>query len=163
MTEGQLRWMVEKSIGPEALEVGCGYGVLAERLAGRGDLKVTATDLSAENVEVVRERMQAERVTLDLQVADVERLPFPDKSFDTTLCAHTLEHVRNFEKAVAELVRVTRRRLLIVVPCQRYYRYTIDYHLHFFSEPEQLILRIGLPRYQCERVNGDLCYQADLQ
>jgi ubiquinone/menaquinone biosynthesis C-methylase UbiE len=163
MTEGQIRWMVEKAIGPEVLEVGCGYGVLAERLAERSDLKVTATDLSAENVEVVRQRMKTDGVAVNLQVADVERLPFSDKSFDTTLCAHTLEHVRYFEKAVAELLRVTRRRLLIVVPCQRYYRYTIDYHLHFFSEPEQLILRIGLPHYHCERVNGDLCYLADLQ
>ena len=163
MTEGQIRWMVEHALGPEVLEVGCGYGVLAERLAGRGDLKVTATDLSSENVEVVRQRMRDVGVDLDLQVADVERLPFADKSFDTTLCAHTLEHVRNFEKAVTELVRVTRRRLLIVVPCQRYYRYTIDYHLHFFSEPEQLVLRVGLPHPHCERVNGDLCYQADLQ
>ena len=71
-------------------------------------------------------------------------------------------HVRHFEKAVAELVRVTRRRLLVVVPCQRYYRYTIDYHLHFFPEPEQLILRMGLPRYHCLEVGGDLCYQAEM-
>ncbi len=44
----------------------------------------------------------------------------------------------------------------------RYYRYTIDYHLHFFPEPEQLILRMKLPRYCCEKVTGDLCYYADL-
>src|SRR6516164_3481561 len=74
MTEGQIRWMVEHALGPEVLEVGCGYG------------------------ELVRRRMQEAGVALDLQVADVERLPFADKSFDTTLCAHTLEHVRNFEK-----------------------------------------------------------------
>ena len=63
---------------------------------------------------------------------------------------------------MAELRRVTRRRLLIVVPCQRYYRYTIDYHLHFFPEPQQFILRMGLPNYHCEKIDGDLCYWADL-
>jgi ubiquinone/menaquinone biosynthesis C-methylase UbiE len=163
MTEGQLRWMVRQAIGPDVLEVGCGYGVLAERLGGRGDLKVIATDLSPANIEILRRRAQATGVSMDLRVADVEKLPFPDKCFDTTLCAHTLEHVRRFEKAVAELVRVTRRRLLVVVPCQRYYRYTIDYHLHFFSEPEQLLLRMGLPHATSEAVDGDLCYQAELQ
>jgi ubiquinone/menaquinone biosynthesis C-methylase UbiE len=163
MSEGQIRWMVANALGPEVLEVGCGYGVLAERLVARGDLKVTATDLSADNIEVLRGRTQQAGLSLDLRVADVERLPFADRSFDTTLCAHTLEHVRNFERAVAELVRVTRRRLLIVVPRQRYYRYTIDYHLHFFPEQEQLILRMGLPRHRCSQVGGDLCYQADLQ
>ncbi len=162
MTEGQIRWMVEQAVGPDVLEVGCGYGILAERLAGRGDLKVTATDLSADNIEVLRGAPRAPGREIELRVANVERLPFADKSFDTVLCAHTLEHVRDFEKAVAELVRVTRRRLLVVVPCQRYYHYTIDYHLHFFPEPEQLILRVGLPHYHCERVGGDLCYRADL-
>jgi hypothetical protein len=33
---------------------------------------------------------------------------------------------------VQELRRVGAQRLIIVVPRQRYYRYTIDYHLHFF-------------------------------
>src|SRR4029077_5826717 len=99
---------------------------------------------------------------VNVAVANIETLPFADKSFDTTLCAHTLEHVRDFDKAVGELVRVTRQRLLVIVPCQRYYRYTIDYHLHFFPEPEQLVLRMKLPGYHCEKVTGDLCYYADL-
>lgn len=163
MTEGQIRWMVENAVGPDVLEVGCGHGILADRLADRSDLRVTATDLSADNIEVLRGRQRGAVREIDLRVANVECLPFADKSFDTVLTAHTLEHVRDFEKAVAELVRVTRRRLLVVVPCQRYYRYTIDYHLHFFPEPEQLVLRMGLPRHRCVKVGGDLCYQAEME
>src|SRR5262249_37496998 len=160
MADRQIGWMLEHAIGPDVLEVGCGYGVLAERLAARGDLRVTATDLSAENIEVVRRRVEGLGLRMRLEVADAERLPFPDKSFDSTLTAHTLEHVRDFERVVQELVRVTRRRILVVVPCQRYYRYTIDYHLHFFPEPEQLVLRMGLARYRCVKIQGDLCYHA---
>jgi ubiquinone/menaquinone biosynthesis C-methylase UbiE len=162
MTRGQLAWMLRHALGPAVLEVGCGYGVLAEQLAARPELQVTATDLSPHNIDVFRERIDQTGQTLKLRVADVECLPFADKSFDTTLCAHTLEHVRDFKKSVAELVRVTRKRLLVIVPCQRYYRYTIDYHLHFFPEPEQLVLHMGLPRYHCEKLEGDLCYRADL-
>jgi len=162
MTDRQIGWMLEHVLGPDVLEVGCGYGVLAERLATRGDLRVTATDLSAENIEVVRRRVESAGLPIRLEVADAERLPFPDQTFDSTVTAHTLEHVRDFERVVQELVRVTRKRILVIVPCQRYYRYTIDYHLHFFPEPEQLILRMKLRRYHCEKVMGDLCYSADL-
>ena len=70
--------------------------------------------------------------------------------------------MRDFDKAVRELCRVTRRHLLIVVPCQRYFRYTIDYHLHFFAEPEELVRRLRLPACHCAKVDGDLCYWADL-
>ena len=85
--------------------------------AVRGELRVTATDLSSENIDGLRLCIEGTVMAVDLRTADVERLPFDDKSFDTTLCDHTLEHVRNFEKAVAELVRVTRRQLLVIVPC----------------------------------------------
>ena len=162
MTEAQLVWMTRHALGPDVLEVGCGWGVLAERLTRRGDLRVTATDLAASNIENARRRLATLSLPIHWRQADSEKLPFADKSFDSTLCAHTLEHVRDFDRAVSELCRVTRRRLLIVVPCQRYYRYTIDYHLHFFAEPEELVRRLRLPVYHCERVNGDLCYRADL-
>ena len=162
MTDRQIEWILEHTVGPDVLEVGCGYGVLAERLAALGDLRVTATDLSVENIEVVRRRVESAGLPIGLEVADAERLPFPDKSFSSTVTAHTLEHVRDFERAVQELVRVTRRRILVIVPCQRYYRYTIDYHLHFFPEPEQLVLRMKLSPSHCEKVTGDLCYYADL-
>jgi ubiquinone/menaquinone biosynthesis C-methylase UbiE len=159
MTEAQMRWMLAETVGPMILEVGCGHGHLARRLAQQRRWTVTATDLCLENVKVAGSQPQSGS-RVDMAVANIGSLPFPDKSFDTTLCAHTLEHVRDFERAVAELIRVTRQRLLVIVPCQRYYRYTIDYHLHFFPEPEQLILRMGLERHHCVKIQGDLCYRA---
>lgn len=163
MTKAEMEWMTRNAVGPEVLEVGCGQGELVLQLAQRGDLHLTATDFNRKNIDDVRDRMAKLGLNVDAQVANLEQLPFPDSSFDTVLCAHTLEHVRRFEKAVAEMVRVTRRRLLVVVPCQRYYRYTIDYHLHFFPAQEQLLLRMGLPNAVCEKLTGDLCYMAEIE
>jgi len=162
MTQAEMEWMTRNAVGPEVLEVGCGQGELVLQLAQRGDLQVTATDFNRKDIDVVRDRMAKLGLKVDARVANLEQLPFPDCSFDTVLCAHTLEHVRGFEKAVAEMVRVSRRRLLVIVPCQRYYRYTIDYHLHFFPEQEHLLLRMGLPNAVCEKLTGDLCYMAEI-
>jgi SAM-dependent methyltransferase len=41
--------------------------------------------------------------------ADVENLPFKDKVFDFVFCSHLLEHVRNPDKAIEELMRVAKR------------------------------------------------------
>ena len=41
--------------------------------------------------------------------ADIESLPFPDKSFDFVFCSHVLEHVRNPVQACNELMRVGKR------------------------------------------------------
>jgi ubiquinone/menaquinone biosynthesis C-methylase UbiE len=162
MTQAEMEWMTRNAVGPEVLEVGCGQGELVLQLAQRGDLNVTATDFNKKDIDVVRDRMATLGLKVDARVANLEQLPFPDRSFDTVFCSHTLEHVRHFENAVAEMVRVSRRRLLVIVPCQRYYRYTIDYHLHFFPEQEQLLLRMGLPNAVCEKLTGDLCYMAEI-
>jgi SAM-dependent methyltransferase len=42
-------------------------------------------------------------------VADINRLPFGDKSYDFVCCSHVLEHVDDPGRACSELVRVGRR------------------------------------------------------
>lgn len=43
-------------------------------------------------------------------------LPFPDKSFDTVLCIEVLEHVDNLHQLWNELIRVTKKHLVISLP-----------------------------------------------
>lgn len=67
-------------------------------------------------------------------VGDVQRLPFPDGSFDTVFCSQVLEHVPEPWLALAEFERVLRPggRLILSVPHiswlhnepHDYYRYT---------------------------------------
>jgi ubiquinone/menaquinone biosynthesis C-methylase UbiE len=48
--------------------------------------------------------------------ADAHHLPFKDKCFDTVVLSEVLEHVVDFEKVLAEAVRVCRKKLVITVP-----------------------------------------------
>jgi ubiquinone/menaquinone biosynthesis C-methylase UbiE len=162
MTAAEIDWVLDHVDGSEILEVSCGHGVLSRRLAEQSGLQVTATEFSEASVERARQYFAETGANVNLVMGTLDRLPFEDESFDTTVCAHTLEHVIDFERSIQELIRVTRRRLLVIVPCQRYYRYTIDYHLHFFPDPAQLQLRIGIPGAECHQLTGDLCYLANL-
>jgi ubiquinone/menaquinone biosynthesis C-methylase UbiE len=92
-----------------------------------------------------------------------EALPFADDAFDTVVCTHMLEHVQDLPRAIAELRRVASRRLVVVVPAQRPYRYTFDLHLHFFPYPSTLLAAMGpARRNSCRNVGGDLFYVEDL-
>jgi SAM-dependent methyltransferase len=84
------------------LEVGCGWGELAEWLARETGAEVVATDLSPRMVELSRAR------GVDARVADVRTLPFEDASFDVAVAAWMLYHVRELDRALAELARVLR-------------------------------------------------------
>ncbi|MFM7077612.1 MAG: class I SAM-dependent methyltransferase, partial [Planctomycetaceae bacterium] len=113
-----------RSARGSVLEVGCGRGHLAGLLvAGH---PVTACDM------VIRPDLRDRFPAVEFREENLGGLSFPDRSFDTVVCTHTLEHVLDLGAAIRELRRVARRRLLIVVPRQRPYRHTFDLHLHFF-------------------------------
>jgi SAM-dependent methyltransferase len=82
------------------LEVGCGMGNFAERVARETSAEVVATDLSPRMVELARER------GLDARVADVEQLPFEGGEFDCAVANAMLYHVEDLDRALTELVRV---------------------------------------------------------
>ena len=48
--------------------------------------------------------------------ADIEALPFADKSFDYVLCCETLEHVLSPIRTLNELARVCRKRICLTIP-----------------------------------------------
>jgi ubiquinone/menaquinone biosynthesis C-methylase UbiE len=83
-----------------ALEVGCGWGELAERVAGETGAEVAAFDLSERMARLARER--GVRVT----VADAQALPFRDRAFDLAWANAVLYHVPDLDRALAEAARV---------------------------------------------------------
>jgi ubiquinone/menaquinone biosynthesis C-methylase UbiE len=51
---------------------------------------------------------------IEFLLSDVESLPFPDKSFDIVSCRFAFHHFPNPEKALLEMRRVCRDRLVLV-------------------------------------------------
>lgn len=88
----------------ELLDAGMGAGRLLGELATRG-WKVSGIDASAEMVEAARDRLPdaADR----FHVGPIERLPFPDASFDVVTATGVLEYTL-VTPALAEIVRVLR-------------------------------------------------------
>jgi len=84
------------------LEVGCGEGELAARVALEPGVEVVAVDQSERMVELARAR------GVDARVADVQELPFEDASFDVAIAAWMLYHVPDLDRGLAELARVLR-------------------------------------------------------
>lgn len=84
------------------LEVGCGWGEFAVRIASETVAKVRAIDTSPRMVELARER------GVDAEVADVQALPFDDAVFDVVVANWMLYHVPDIDLALSELARVLR-------------------------------------------------------
>jgi SAM-dependent methyltransferase len=94
------------------LDVGSGSRGLVRWLP---HVDVTAVDTSFEDYGAAR-RFSGRRARA--VVGDVRGLPFPDGAFDAVAAVDLLEHVEPGDRPVAldELVRVTRRRLVVACP-----------------------------------------------
>jgi SAM-dependent methyltransferase len=160
VTPDVAKFVLEHVVGDSVLEIGCGNGDISLSCAERGFI-VTATDLVDSNLERLQRRALGRGLKLNTKAVDVEKIPFDDNSFGTVVCLHTLEHVKNLPRAVSELMRVTTRRLVIVVPRERYYRYTGNYHLNFFGGVEQLTLLLCVAPSASRVIDGAICFAAD--
>jgi ubiquinone/menaquinone biosynthesis C-methylase UbiE len=101
------------------LDVGCGEGVLARRWARRWrTLEILAVDREPLSAEWDRR----EEPNLSFGVADACSLPFADGQFDVVCGVELLEQVPAADVALAELVRVARRAVLVSVPREPLWR-----------------------------------------
>jgi SAM-dependent methyltransferase len=97
-------------VGMRHLDVATGPGLLAAEAARRG-ARVAGVDLSPGMIELAGKL----HPDIDFRVAEVEHLPFPDRSFDGVTCSFGLGHFPYPEAAVAECVRTLRPGGLIAL------------------------------------------------
>jgi SAM-dependent methyltransferase len=106
--------LVDETGGTTLLDVGSGSKGIVDLLEPRWD--VTAADVSFDDYGASRTSGAGRSRRVEASVLD---LPFPDASFDVVVCIDMLEHIEPSQRprAVSELVRVTRRRLVLACPC----------------------------------------------
>lgn len=159
LNRGCIDRIAADAVGRTVLDAGCGRGHLIALLA-RAD-----PDRSCVGVDIDPPKLAERPDNLTFTQGWLGRLPFDGGAFDTVICTHTLEHILDIDAALADLRRVARRRLILVVPREREYKYSLNLHVHFFPYLHTFLNRIGPPegRYTCEYVNGDIYYREDLE
>jgi SAM-dependent methyltransferase len=102
----RVRYVLEHCPRGRALDVGCGTGAVAERLAGAG-YAMAGVDPSAGMLAVLRERAPGVEAVQGSGTA----LPFGDGEFDLALTVATLHHIAapdDVRRTLIEMVRVVR-------------------------------------------------------
>jgi ubiquinone/menaquinone biosynthesis C-methylase UbiE len=145
-----LQYILDHISGESVLDAGCGRGALLKKIRAKYPaMKLCGTDL------VLYDYNDQDALGIDFVKSNLFSLPFDDNSFDSVFCTHTLEHIRDSKNAISELLRVANKRLIIVVPKQREYRFTTDLHINFFPYLYSFKAFIGIEAAKYIELKGD--------
>lgn len=108
---------LKKLISPKQidsiLDVGCGEGFTLNRLKENNiGKKLEGIEFSKTAIDLGRQSYP------DIKIiqGDIYNLPYKDNEFNLVLCTEVLEHLENPQTALKELIRVSKKYLLISVP-----------------------------------------------
>jgi ubiquinone/menaquinone biosynthesis C-methylase UbiE len=90
----------------DILEVAPGPGFLAIELAGLGNYKVTALEISRTFIEIARENAKKANVNVDFRHGNASDMPFEDKTFDFIVCVAAFKNFTQPVEAIREMYRV---------------------------------------------------------
>jgi ubiquinone/menaquinone biosynthesis C-methylase UbiE len=149
--------IIHDTVGASVCDVGCGTGVLLKKLrdARSGLERLTGVDFVVDDSAAIED--------VEYVAARIEALPFADRAFDTVICTHVIEHVLEYREAIAELRRVAAKRLIIVVPREREYRYSFNPHFNFFPYTHSFLRAVHpVPEhFTCVDIGRDIYYCED--
>ncbi len=120
-------------IDHEVLEIGCGTGSTALRLAP-GTRRLLATDVSTGMIAIAREKLAVQPVPqLSFAVADADAMVFGKGEYDAVLAFNLLHLVDNLDHTIAMAVQALKPGGLFIskTPC--------------LSEMNPLLIRLALP------------------
>jgi len=103
--------------GKRVLDAGCGGGFYSLWLSERG-AKVLGIDGSKEMIRIAKRKASSKMLDAEFMIGDVSDLRIQDSTFDLVLSTLVLMDVKELDKVISEIVRVTRDSGDIVISVQ---------------------------------------------
>lgn len=127
--------------GDSLLDIGAYYGDFIKLARQEHKLKsVYGTEVCDQRIKLANENIGKHVVRMGFRHGDLDS--FEENSVDTITCMEVLEHVDDLDRAVGELLRVARKRIIITVPWEEKVAYNLCVYCYRFTPANCHLRRI---------------------
>ncbi|KUO65891.1 MAG: hypothetical protein APF84_01130 [Gracilibacter sp. BRH_c7a] len=105
---GMQKWRKALVAKAEGLVLEAGVGTGANLIHYYPNVKVIGVDFSSKMLEIATRKLPQVQAEIELKLADIQDLPFPDNTFDTVITACVFCSVPDAQKGFKELRRVVK-------------------------------------------------------
>lgn len=112
------------------LDAGCGEGFTIKNLSNNGIGEVLIGVEQSPEVIAMAKKINP---GIKIKKGSVYSLPFKARSFDLVICTEVLEHLEQPEKALRELLRVSKRNVVVSVPNEPWFMLSNFFRGRYFS------------------------------
>ncbi|MFH0876144.1 MAG: class I SAM-dependent methyltransferase [archaeon] len=114
------------------LDAGCGEGFTTVEIGKRfPNAKINAFDIDAEKIVYAKNNKQLKNISY--ATGDIFDIKFKKDSFDLVVCNEVLEHVKDYRSALSNIMKVSRRFVIISVPNEPWFRFACILRLKYLS------------------------------
>jgi ubiquinone/menaquinone biosynthesis C-methylase UbiE len=140
----------------EVLDLGCGAGVLTERLVA-GGYSVDAVDMSPDMLEFTKQRLaKYDSSKYRLARAECQELPFADAAFDVVACIGVFGYMDDVDAAIAEIKRVLRPGGTLILSIRNLDHVTVFDGFFWLKAPFAALPKAVWRRFSAKRpLNGN--------
>ena len=129
LSEKCIEEIIKNITGNSVIDVGCGKGYLINKIHKKiKNIKISGAEI------VISEKLNkiASESHANIFNFSVEEIFNINQKFDTVICTHVLEHILDIRTAYENLLKITNKKLIIVIPRERPNQFSFNGHLHFF-------------------------------
>jgi ubiquinone/menaquinone biosynthesis C-methylase UbiE len=167
----------------EAIDIGCGTGIVSLALLKEGAEKVTCGDISDYMLSQCKNKLASQgyqSLQVDFRTLDAEHMPFADSTFDLAVSSMVFGMILNKSIALGEILRTLRPSGLLAIATQgpEYYaevieaafrvipkRYVFGYRIEFFplkeKQLQQMLTKAGFVDVKTRRLTWQDRFQKE--